>query len=204
MDSWHRPAGVRLRLVLVRHGEPEASAQGRCYGKLDVGLSDNGRAQMTRLATALVNVRLDAVYASPRVRALESARQLADVVVTEDRFSEIDFGAFEGRTYDEVAESHSDIYEKWMQRPTEVTFPDGESFSGMKARVLAGARRLRDTHDEGTIAVVSHGGVNRILLAEALGVADEDIFRMGQSYAAVSVIDDYPDSSVVRLMNASC
>ena len=63
--SWDRPDGVSLRLILIRHGEPEASARGRCYGKLDIGLSANGRAQMARLGKALASVSVDAFYASP-------------------------------------------------------------------------------------------------------------------------------------------
>ena len=72
--AWERPPGVGLRLILIRHGEPEASAKGRCYGKLDVRLSETGRAQMTRVADALASTAVDAVYASPRRRARESAR----------------------------------------------------------------------------------------------------------------------------------
>lgn len=204
IENWGRPEGVRLRVLLIRHGEPEASAKGRCYGKLDVGLSERGREQMSRLSQRLEPVELAAVYASPRSRAQESAEVLSRTVTTELRFGEIDFGELEGRTYEDVQARYPAIYHRWMHQPTEVKFPGGESFSEMKERVLDGMRMLRRAHDRETIAVVSHGGVNRIVLAEALGVADADIFHMHQSHAAVSVVDDYPDYSVVRVMNATC
>ena len=98
-----RPPGVGLRLVLIRHGEPEASAKGRCYGKLDAGLCDAGRRQMVRVSEALAAsaTTVDAVYTSPRRRAREGAEILSGEIVVDRRLSEIDFGALEGKTYEE-------------------------------------------------------------------------------------------------------
>ncbi len=211
--SWDRPDGVRLRLLLIRHGEPEASARGLCYGKLDMGLSAKGHAQMARLAEALASVTIDAFYASPRRRALESVENLRGKPVVEPRLAEIDFGELEGLTYDEVAERYPRIYEEWMRAPTEVHFPGGESFKQMRRRVLQAVSEIREARKEQTVAIVSHGGVNRILLAQALGVEASMIFRMEQSYAGVSVIDEIGETDgtdgtdggcVVRVLNAVC
>ncbi len=204
ISSWARPTGVGLRLVLIRHGEPEASAKGRCYGKLDVGLSDVGREQIGSVAAMLESASVDAVYTSPRRRACESAELLAGDVIVEPRLSEIHFGDLEGLTYDEVAERYPSLYRRWMERPTSVEFPGGESFEQMRIRVLDAMRAIRDTHSNQTVAIVSHGGVNRIVLAHALGIDAHNIFHMEQSHAGVSVVDDFDDYSVVRLMNASC
>lgn len=211
--SWDRPDGVRLRLLLIRHGEPEASARGLCYGKLDMGLSAKGHAQMARLAEALASVTIDAFYASPRRRALESVENLRGKPIVEPRLAEIDFGELEGLTYDEVAERYPRIYEEWMRAPTKVHFPGGESFKQMRRRVLQAVSEIREARKEQTVAIVSHGGVNRIVLAHALGVEASMIFRMEQSYAGVSVIDEIGETDgtdgtdggcVVRVLNAVC
>ncbi len=201
-----RPPGVGLRLVLIRHGEPEASAKGRCYGKLDVGLSETGRRQMVRVSEALraSATTVDAVYTSPRRRARESAEILSGEIVVDRRLSEIDFGELEGLTYEEAAERFPDLYQRWMQQPTEVKFPGGEGFAEMKARVLDAISVIRDMHSDETVAIVSHGGVNRIVLAEALAIDARSIFHMDQSHAGVNIVDDFDDYSVVRLMNGSC
>lgn len=204
MPSWERPAGVGLRLVLIRHGEPEASAKGRCYGKLDVGLSDLGRSQMERVAVALREATVDAVFASPRRRARESAELLSSDVVLDPRLSEIHFGELEGLTYERVQEQYPALYEQWMTHPTEVEFPGGESFDAMRLRVLEAISEIRTGHSGQTVAIVSHGGVNRIVLGHALGIAPGNIFHMDQSHAGVSIVDDYDAYSVVRLMNATC
>jgi alpha-ribazole phosphatase len=203
---WTRPEGTTLRVVLVRHGEPVASARGRCYGRLDVDLSTRGRRQMRRVARLLESAPLAAVYCSPRRRAREGAQIIAAphglTPRPEERLREIDFGSLEGLTYDQVAERFPEVYKAWMERPTEVEFPGGESLSTMRLRVVAAARELVGRHKGHTIVVVSHGGVGRILLAEALSLNARHLFRMEQSYGAVSVIDYYGDAPLVRLLNA--
>lgn len=203
--SWELPAGVTVRLLLVRHGQPEDSARGRCYGNLDVELSEPGREQMRRVARSLAGAPLVALYAGPRRRARESAEILARPhlpVRVDERLAEIHFGEMEGLTYDEVAEHYPDLYRDWMARPTAVRFPGGESFGDLKARVSRAAGEIRVRHRGGTVAIVTHAGVNRVLLGEALGLAAENVFRLEQSYAGVSAIDYYRETPVVRWMNA--
>ena len=191
-ERWALPAGVTVRLLLVRHGEPEPSAHGRCYGKLDVALSDRGREQMKQTARELAAAPVAAIYSSPRRRARQSAHIIADVhglpLIVEDRLSELDFGDFEGLTYDQVAARDPEFYRAWMDRPTEVTFPGGESFDIMRTRVIAALERIRELHRNQTVAVVTHGGVNRIILAEDLGIPAHRIFRLDQSYGGLSVV----------------
>lgn len=205
MEKNSLPPGVTARIVLVRHGEPDADARGKCYGKLDVRLAAQGREQITRVAARLRSFPLAAVYASPRQRARESAEIIAAAhnlaVWPEENFCEMDFGVFEGLTYDEVAQRYPQEYQQWMERPTEVTFPGGESFAIMCERVRCAAAKLRAAHTGEMIAIVSHGGVNRVLLAEALGIPAQHIFRLAQSYAGVSIIDHYDTVPVVQLVN---
>ncbi len=199
------PAGT-TRAILIRHGEPEAESHGRCYGRLDVGLSPLGMAQAERIAAALAGTRLAAVYSSPRRRAVESARPLAAAhrltVEIREGLREIDFGKLEGLTYDEAAAQFPDFYAAWMSRPTEVAFPDGESYPLVRARVLSALEPMHSAHRGAAFALVAHGGVTRTLLASALRMADSDIFRLAQDYACINIIDYVEDTAIVRLLNA--
>jgi alpha-ribazole phosphatase/probable phosphoglycerate mutase len=205
MTYWP-PAPGTTRLVLVRHAEPDETFRGRCYGRLDVGLSPRGREQAERVALALAGAPIDAIVSSPRHRAVETARPIAralglgEPALAHD-LREIDFGVFEGLTYDEAAARHPDVYEAWMKRATEVTFPGGESFTMVRRRVRACAASLRAAHVGRSIAIVAHGGTHRTILAEALRIADADIFRLDQAHAAVSVVDWIEDTAIVRVMN---
>lgn len=194
------------RLYLLRHGEPEADSRGRCYGRLDVGLSPLGFEQAVRAAARIGDVPLAAIYASPRRRAVESARPLALprglAVRLEEDLREMDFGEIEGLTYDEVRERRPELYAAWMERPTEVTFPGGESYALVRARVLGVVDRLRRAHEGQSIALVAHGGTTRTALAAALGLPDAHIFRLAQDYAALSIIEWIGETPIVRLVNA--
>lgn len=189
---------------LIRHPEPESEAEGRCYGSLDWQLSAAGIQQAHAIAARLASERLAAIYSSPRRRCLEAAEILAvgrGPVRILDALRELDFGQFEGRRYDEIAELYPALYRQWMDHPTEVQFPGGESFQAMRARVIEAASGLRARHAGESLALVTHGGVNRILLAEALRIDPADIFRIAQRYGAINLIRYFDDEPVVELVN---
>jgi broad specificity phosphatase PhoE len=191
------------RLILVRHAEPEDDARGRCYGSLDIGLSEAGREHAGRLALRLASVECEAVYSSPRVRALETATAIAAVFglapAVDEGLRELDFGELEGRTYDEIAASEPELYRAWMTTPTKVRFPGGESFAGLKARSVAALERIRRLHEHAII--VTHGGVLRAGVAAWLSMPDEAIFRLDQRYCGVTIVDWLDDEPLVRLLN---
>jgi alpha-ribazole phosphatase len=182
-----------MRLVLVRHAEAEESARGRCYGSLDVGLSAVGKAQSGRLAEALGGARIAAVVTSPRIRAAETARAIAephglDVRVDPD-LQEIDFGELEGRTYDEIAAAMPELYAAWMTEPTRVRFPGGETYADLERRALRAVESLRTSVGTGTVVVVTHGGIVRAVLADVLGIPDDRIFRIAVEPASLSIVE---------------
>jgi alpha-ribazole phosphatase len=194
------------RLILLRHGEPDETVHGRCYGRLDHGLSHRGREQMRQAWRLLHNHSPSAIYSSPSRRAVESTALRASdtpAAAVDQRLREIDFGAFEGLTYDEIRTRYPQQYDQWMTRPTDVVFPDGESFTTMSARVREALDEIRRKHSGETVVTVSHGGVNRVALAEALDLHPRRIFRLAQAYACVNVIDYAGGESVVLVMNAT-
>jgi broad specificity phosphatase PhoE len=204
MTSPPEQAGA-TRLVLVRHAETEESARGRCYGRLDVTLSPEGRAHAAALAEALGDLPLTALYTSPLARALDTARPIARVHGVEPLIhpglAELDFGDLEGAPYDRIAAEQPDLYRRWMESPARVRFPDGESLAELRERALAAVAEIRARHAGGTVAIVSHGGVLRVVLAGALGLGDGELFRIDQPYGAVSLVDWVEGVALVRAIN---
>ncbi len=193
------------RVWLIRHGEPAAESRQRCYGSLDVALSPEGRQQMRHVAARLKVEPVAAIYASPLSRARESAAIVASatgqsVAVAED-LREIAFGDWEGLTYAEIERRDPELYRRWMETPTEVSFPNGESFAAMRTRVVRAFAAILDCHADQTIALVSHGGVNRILLAHALQMPDHAVFRLAQDYAAMNLLTFTQGFPVVQVLN---
>jgi broad specificity phosphatase PhoE len=194
------------RVLLIRHLEPDESVSGRAYGALDVPLSAAARRSAEGLARALEDVPLVAVYASPLRRALETAQPIAArhgfAPLQHDGLRELDFGEFEGERYADLREGNPKLFREWMTDPTRVSFPGGESFSDLRRRAVMSAEEIRRGHPGGTVAVVTHGGVARAILAAVLEMPDEALFRLDQPYGAVSVIDWFDATPVVRLINA--
>ena len=194
-------------LLLIRHAEPAGWAKQVCHGALDVPLSDNGMIQARRIGDRLQDARLDAVYASPLRRAVATASAVAGphglAPVLREDLAEIDFGAFEGRTFDEIAASHPDLYSRWMREPASVRFPGGESFDDLRGRVTSEVTRIRREHESGSVAVVTHGGVIRAVLADIFGVGDRMIFRIDQSWGGMSLVEWVGDEPIVRYVNVA-
>lgn len=198
---------TNTRLWLIRHGEPAPEVRGRCYGRLDIGLSEEGRRQAERAAERLRGEPFAAIYSSPRRRALESAEILAGPhacgVSCEEDLREIDFGDLEGLTYDEIAARHPELYRRWMERPTEVEFPNGESFPALRLRVRSAMAALLNRHAGECVALVTHGGVIRVVLAEALGMPPANLFCIAQRYGALNLIHYLGSQPVIELINGA-
>jgi alpha-ribazole phosphatase len=200
------PQGEATRLLLVRHGETDVSMRGRCFGRLDVGLSEEGRRQADALGAALRKVRLAAVCSSPLVRALDTAEAIARPhglrPLALDALGELDFGEVEGLTYDGIRAERPGLYREWMESPATVRFPGGESFADLRARVVPAVSEIVERHRGDVVAVVAHGGVVRVVLADALGLEDGAAFRLGLACGGLSVVDRPPGTAVVPLVNA--
>lgn len=196
-----RPAEAS-RLILVRHCETVSTARDRCYGSLDIELSQRGRTDVAALVNGLAGEPIDRILSSPRRRAIETATPIGSArrveVVLDERLRELDFGTFEGRTYVELERTEPDLYRQWMEHPTTITFPGGEGYGDLRRRassVVAELPTLSST------AIVTHGGVIRVILAEMLGLPDRDVFRFSVDYSSVSIVDRFTDLDVVRCLN---
>lgn len=194
-------------LLLIRHGEPVAWARELCHGSLDVPLSEDGVIHAQRIGQHLQDARFDAVYSSPLKRALATASAVAGfhglAPAVRTGLTEIDFGAFEGRTFDEIAASHPDLHAQWMRRPASLRFPGGESFADLRARATSDVTRIRRDHEGGSVAVVTHGGVIRSVLAEVLSLDGGMIFRIDQAWGGMSLVEWVGDEPIVRYVNVA-
>jgi alpha-ribazole phosphatase len=191
---------------LVRHGLPEGM-EGRCYGQTDVPLSAQGMQQASAIATQLATERLTHIYSSPLRRALDTARVIAEQhhapVEILHGISEIHFGDFEGLRYEEIQMRYPATFQSWMEKPTETQFPKGEHFRDLRQRVLAALDLMLTRHQGCSIAIVSHSGVIRLLIAKALSIPDSEMFRLAQRYAALNRIDYFEHGAMVQLMNGA-
>jgi broad specificity phosphatase PhoE len=196
---------MRTLVYLVRHGSVVGAKSRRFIGHLDVPLSRLGMRQMAALAQRLADVKLDAVYTSDLARTRQSGRILAAphglAVVEVPELREFAMGRWEGLTAEQIRALDAGAFAAWMADVSGYQFPDGESLAQLAARAWPAFERIVASHRGGSVAVVAHGGTNRMILCRALGLGPERLLVVGQDYAGLSVLERSGDRWVLRALN---
>jgi broad specificity phosphatase PhoE len=195
---------MSTRLYLVRHGATKLTSEDRFSGAIGVDLSDEGRAQVERLADRLADEKIEAVYCSPLSRTLDSARILASphklAPQTEEGLREISHGRWEGLSRREVEERFRDEYVAWEMDPFTVAPEGGESGVAVLARALPVIRDIVARHPDQSIMVVSHKATLRLIISSLLGFDPRGYRdRLDQSPACLNVVE-FKDTVRARLM----
>jgi probable phosphomutase (TIGR03848 family) len=181
-------------VILVRHGRTPANAQGILAGWTPgVHLDDKGVAQAEAAAERLRPVSLSTIVSSPLERTVQTAEAIdrrqrrAPGIALDDRLGECRYGEWTNRPLAELAKSP--LWRTVQERPSAVTFPEGESLPQMQARALAAVHEWNARlGDRATYAIVSHGDVIKAILADALGTHLDQFQRIVVDPASVSVI----------------
>jgi len=160
-------------IVLVRHGETEWNVAEVFRGRVDVGLNETGVKQAKLLGEYLRQVKVEAIYSSPLKRALMTAEAIARChnlhVEIAPGLIDLDFGQWQGLPRQEVRERYGELYAEWARNPARVTLPGGESLSDVTERAVRVVDEVIARH-EGTVVLVSHRVVNKVLICALLGL----------------------------------
>ncbi|MBI5236271.1 MAG: histidine phosphatase family protein [Deltaproteobacteria bacterium] len=194
------------RLFLIRHGQVVNHHEFRYNGHFDVDITDLGVEQMNRVADFLAPARIKAIYSSDLQRAVKGAEIIAkrlDLKPTRiAALREIHLGRWEGLTREEASERFPEEAHLSFKDLTTKRMEGGESVIELRTRVLPAVSRLISLHPDEAIAIVAHGGVNRVILNDALDAADKNFFSIEQDYGCVNVIDYFSDGlRLVKLLN---
>jgi broad specificity phosphatase PhoE len=195
---------MTTRIFLVRHGSTILSAEDRFAGSTDVPLSDEGREQARRLAHRLSKETIDAIYASPLKRTMETAEIVAaphdKKVIQQDAFREISHGRWEERTRAEVETLFPDEYSKWEEDPFTFAPEGGESGLQVTARALPLLLQIVRSHQGKKALIVSHKATIRLILSLLLGF-DPRAYRdrLDQSPTSLNILD-FKDQAHARLI----
>jgi phosphoserine phosphatase len=159
---------MNTEIWLVRHGETEWNKLGKFQGSTDIELSEEGRNQAKALKN-LISVDFDAVYASPLVRAVETAeilcRDTGLTVLPCEGIREINFGIFEGLTLEEIEHKYPEEMSKWRSDEAEGAFVGGDlSILNASNRAAATIREIAGKHSGKRVLIVAHGGIIKAAL----------------------------------------
>ncbi|HYQ48619.1 MAG TPA: histidine phosphatase family protein [Thermodesulfovibrionales bacterium] len=148
---------------------------------------------------------LSAVYCSDLSRAIQSAeiicraRGLSPVRMAALR--ERSFGVWEGMSFAEIRERYPEEFGAWATNPLAHSPIGGETTLQVKDRVIGAVDTILRDHAGHHVAIVAHGGVNRIILCHVLGMPFDNIFRIEQDFAALNIIEFWDTYPVLKLLN---
>ena len=190
-------------LYLLRHGAIIQQSPRRFIGQTDHPLTDDGRRQAALWREVLADVSFTAVVSSDLARCRETAAIVLggrdQPILLEPRLREIALGAFEGLTVEEVRCRFPGAYERRGCDIAGFCPQGGESFAEVQHRAVAAVADM--TLFPGNVLAVAHGGVNRAILCHALGLDLSRLFRLGQDYCRLNILDLGPDCWRVDAVN---
>lgn len=162
-------------------------------------------AQARNIATRLAQHKIQAVYASPLPRAIQTATPLAEshqleIQETADLL-DIDYGAWEGMAREDIRTKYPSLYDTWIKSPGKVKFPGGESVKQMRLRVERLLSELCQDHLGETIALVSHRITCHVALCVALGLPNDSLWHLRQDVGCINEFEERDGIYVVTLMN---
>ena len=178
-------------VLLIRHGENNMVGK-RLAGRLpQVHLNDKGKQQAGQIAQALAKAPIKAIYSSPLERAVETAEPLAQALGLPVQIApgliELDYGDWQGKTLKQL--SRFKLWKVVQDKPSEMRFPNGESFIEVQNRSVAALEQIAASHsDQELVACFSHGDIIRLLVAHYLAIPLDEFQRVASNTASISVI----------------
>ncbi|MBI5418380.1 histidine phosphatase family protein [Candidatus Poribacteria bacterium] len=192
------------RVYLIRHGDVTKNNIPRYFGISDVELNNDGLKQLDSILNFIRNKQIKCVYSSNLKRTIHMAQAAASALKIEHKiipeFNEINFGKWEGLSFAEIKNKYSEEFESWMEKKLNFSFPAGESLDEVRARVLPKYKEIIFNNSEPEILMILHKSVIKIILCDALKSPDSYWF-INQDYAAMNIIDYFPDSHMISLIN---
>jgi len=196
----------KTRIYLIRHGEVEGADTPRYNGQADVLLTPRGQEQYLRMKERLAGERITACYTSDLTRCAWGAEAICTHFNLQPSrtadLRELHIGDWEGLTWQELVSRYP---EEWQARLGDIVHyrvTGGENLLDVNARVMPVIDRIVGAHRGEEVLVVGHGGVNRVILLNAIGAPLSALFNIEQNYCCLNIIDYYADGkTVVKLLN---
>ncbi len=175
-------------IILVRHGETEWNVEEIFRGRIDIELNETGIKQAALLAEYLGDLKIDAIYSSPLKRALKTAEIITgyhklDVEIAPGLI-DFNYEKWQGLSHQEVKDKYKELYAEWISSPERVKMPAGENLDEVRER--AGVVDNVIAKYKGTVALVSHRVVNKVLICALLGLDNSHFWNIRQDTCGIS------------------
>jgi probable phosphoglycerate mutase len=195
------------KILLTRHGHVEGIKPERFRGRAPLDLTERGRADALAVARRIAGGgwQPHKIYTSPMGRCIATGAAIAAAcgIAAEiyDDLNDIDYGAWQFKTFDEARNADAKLFAAWFATPHLVRFPNGESLQDLVARAANVLRFVLERHPDDTIVLVGHDSVNRALLLELLDQPLPAYWRVAQDPCCLNEIDIDAGKVCIRRIN---
>ena len=183
-----------MKLILVRHGETDANKRGLIQGVSAAPLNELGLAQAEAAARAVEFEAPFALYASPLLRAAQTAAAIARRAgiepLTESGLIEMDVGDFDGLTGRELRERFPDVMRRWDENAFYTALPGGESLADVQARAWRTIQNLAQRHEpDDTVVAVTHNFTIQMIVCSTLDMPPNGFRRLKVDLGSITRMD---------------
>jgi alpha-ribazole phosphatase len=180
-----------INIYLVRHGQTDHNKGLKLQGVTDIELNETGLIQAVSVAKRIAEYSIQKIYSSDYKRAIQTAKKIekytgAEVIVNSS-LREIDMGEWEGADWDRIKRLHPEYYSEWSKHIIDMPYPGGESGGDVLKRIDTFITELVNSHYK-NVAIVTHGGVIKVLLSSLLGMGQEKRFRLDIDNCSLSLV----------------
>ena len=195
-------------VYLVRHGQTAWNKEEIFRGRADVPLNEMGLKEAELAAGYFRGKKVDAIYSSPISRAMQTAEKIASVlglkVEPHSGITDMSFGDWEGRPIKEVEKSDPERFRLWEEEPCLLKVPGGETLDEVRTRAMAALEEVIASHAQGTVILVSHRVITKVLICAILGLDNSHFWQIDQDSTAINLIRFKNGKYALSLMNESC
>ena len=194
------------KILLTRHGHVDGILPERFRGRAELALTKKGVAQAEALAARIARAwKPVVVYTSALQRCVVTGTIIANVcgakAIPLEGLMDIDYGAWQMRTHDEIKAEAPKAYRLWRATPQRMRFPDGESLQDLVARTADVVRLVLERHPTDTVVMVGHDSVNRAILMQFLDQPLSAYWRLIQDPCTLNEVDVEGDDIRVQRIN---
>ncbi len=178
------------QIILVRHGQTPWNKDKIFRGTVDVPLNDTGREEAELAGEWLQKETIHAAYSSPLSRARDTAAAICGHHALEVHdlpgLTDMNYGEWQGLPLPEVQQVYADLYQQWEAAPQTVRFPRGETLEEVQARAWAAVEEVVQRHPGQAVLLAAHRVVNKVLIAQFIGLDNSHFWRIGQDTTAIN------------------
>ena len=195
-------------IYLVRHGQTAWNKEEIFRGRTDIPLDETGLKQAELAGEYFKAMVIQGVYSSPLLRAWQTAEQIARFQNLKTQpiegIIDMSFGNWEGHALQEIERIDPETYRQWREEPHLAKLPGGESLDDVRFRAMAVLEWVIKKHPEGSVVLISHRVVNKVLICGILGIDNSHFWQIAQDTAAINLIQYKRGRYVLSSMNETC